>query len=126
MIASRRPCPTVARHLGACALFVLGAAASPSAAIGAVGAAVTPTPLGNPASASPAVAPAVEPQTLVLQAPAAGSTAPAAARGEGKVAGDRPATFLFAPTQPSLFSISVASPQNAARLSVYQIGRAHV
>ena len=63
--------------------------------------------------------PAGEAQKLQLQAPAAGTAGPKRARGEGKVAAGRPVAFLLEPDAAGLLSISVSSPQNAARLSIY-------
>ena len=92
--------------------------AAPAATVTRPG--LTATALSPVASASPQILPAAEPRKLVLQAAAPGGAgAPGTARGEGRVAKDRPATFLFQPEAGGLFSISVASPQNTARLTVY-------
>lgn len=78
-----------------------------------------PTPLSAVASSTPQVQPPpAAPQKLVLQA-AAVAGGPSVARGEGRVAKERPAVFTFQPEAAGLFSIGVASPQNAARLTVY-------
>lgn len=77
-----------------------------------------PTPLSAVASSTPQVQPPPAPQKLVLQA-AAVAGGPSVARGEGRVAKERPAVFTFQPEAAGLFSIGVASPQNAARLTVY-------
>ncbi len=79
-----------------------------------------PTALAATASASPELQmPAGEAQKLQLQAPAAGTAGPKRARGEGKVAAGRPVAFLLEPDAAGMLSISVSSPQNAARLSIY-------
>lgn len=115
---------TTRRHLSPAAALaglvgvvaILGLAGGARAA----GPAVTPTALGAAASASPQVQmPAAEPQLLALVPLAAGASGPAVARGEGKVAAERPVTFLFRAAAPGLVSIGVSSPQNAARISVY-------
>jgi len=86
-----------------------------------------PTALAAVASATPQLRiPAGEPQKLVLlpagRASEPGATSPATARGEGKVAADRPAAFLFRPDTAGLYSIAVSSPQNAARIAIYRGG----
>jgi hypothetical protein len=95
------------------------AAASPSPGAKPAATPTTPTPLSAVASSTPQVQlPPAEPQKLVLQA-ATVAGGPAVARGEGKVAKERPAIFHFQPEAAGLFSIGVASPQNAARITVY-------
>lgn len=82
-----------------------------------------PTALAPVASATPQLKmPPGEPQKLVLQAAtnAPGSpSGPATARGEGKVAADRPVAFVFRPETTGLYTIGVSSPQSAARIAIY-------
>ncbi len=82
-------------------------------------AAQPPTPLSSVASGTPQLQmPTGEPQKLVWQAPA-GPGAKAMARGEGKVAADRPVVFVFRPEVGGLHSIGVSSLGSAARLAIY-------
>lgn len=127
MIPANRPLRALRRHrarrrqlqaslwLGA---LVLGASAVD------LRAAVSPTPLAGVASSTPELRmPAGEPQKLVVQpvpAAAAGGDAPTMlARGEGRVAVDKPVAFVFNPEKAGLYSIGVSSPANAARISVF-------
>jgi hypothetical protein len=111
MISETRSTASTALWLAAFALLASG----PS-----VRAAQVPTALAPVASATPQLqTPTAEPQKLLLAAPAAGQSGVATARGTGRVAKDRPVTFLFQPESGDLFSIGVSSPQNAARISIY-------
>ncbi len=95
------------------------AAASPKPGAKPATTPTVPTPLSAVASSTPQVQlPPAEPQRLVLQA-ATVAGGPAMARGEGTVAIERPAIFHFQPEAAGLFSIGVASPQSAARITVY-------
>lgn len=78
-----------------------------------------PTPLSTVASGTPELRmPTGEPQKLVWQTPAK-PDAKAVARGEGKVAADRPVVFAFRPEVGGLHSIGVSSPGSAARIAIY-------
>ena len=120
-----RPTPTwlaaVAPVTAMAAMTTMAAMAAFLASAPAQAAApAAPTALAATASASPELQmPAGEAQKLQLQAPAAGTAGPKRARGEGKVAAGRPVAFLLEPDAAGMLSISVSSPQNAARLSIY-------
>lgn len=102
------------------ALIALCGVAAPALAAEPASLPVAPTPLGATASATPQVeSPAPEPQPLVATPPPAGSSGPTVARGEGKVAAGKPRAFLFRAESAGLMTIGVASPQSAARLSIF-------
>ena len=119
--ATRQTRPTPTWLAAAAAMAAMTAMAAFLASAPAQAAApAAPTALAATASASPELQmPAGEAQKLQLQAPAAGTAGPKRARGEGKVAAGRPVAFLIEPDAAGLLSISVSSPQNAARLSIY-------
>jgi len=119
--ATRQTRPTPTWLAAAAAMAAMTAMAAFLASAPAQAAALAaPTALAATASASPELQmPAGEAQKLQLQAPAAGTAGPKRARGEGKVAAGRPVAFLLEPDAAGMLSISVSSPQNAARLSIY-------
>jgi len=119
--ATRQTRPTPTWLAAAAAMAAMTAMAAFLASAPAQAAApAAPTALAATASASPELQmPAGEAQKLQLQAPAAGTAGPKRARGEGKVAAGRPVAFLLEPDAAGMLSISVSSPQNAARLSIY-------
>lgn len=115
--------PPEFRSSAALLAVALGLAAVPGAAgaARAEGPAVPPTALAAVASASPQMElPAGGPQALVATSPAPGSSGPTVARGEGKVAAGRPMSFVFRAETAGLTTIGVASPQSAARLSIFR------
>ena len=122
--ATRQTRPTPTWPAAAAAMAAMAAmtamAAFLASAPAQAAAPAAPTALAATASASPELQmPAGEAQKLQLQAPAAGTAGPKRARGEGKVAAGRPVAFLLEPDAAGMLSISVSSPQNAARLSIY-------